>query len=109
MTCQQIADLIGDASEAGVRKVLRRLAEQGLVIEQRVGRQYTYVGKSDFGLIIFRYDSDLFYANASRFVDDFDYSAGVSIAGLMDYLKARQVTFARWDWEGVGRQDAGHG
>jgi len=74
--------------------------------------------QSDAGLIIFRYDSDLFYANANRFVDDvealidkapdpvrwlildaksvddIDYSAGVSIAGLMDYLKARQVTFA---------------
>jgi high affinity sulfate transporter 1 len=74
--------------------------------------------QSDSGLIIFRYDSDLFYANANRFVDDIeelidkapdpvrwlildaksvddiDYSAGVSISGLMDYLKARQVTFA---------------
>jgi high affinity sulfate transporter 1 len=70
------------------------------------------------GLIIFRYDSDLFYANANRFVDDvealvdkasdpvrwlildaksvddIDYSAGVSIAGLLDYLEARHVTFA---------------
>jgi MFS superfamily sulfate permease-like transporter len=74
--------------------------------------------QSDPGLIIFRYDSDLFYANANRFVDDvealidkapdpvrwlildaesvddIDYSAGVSISGLMDYLKAREVTFA---------------
>jgi high affinity sulfate transporter 1 len=74
--------------------------------------------QSEPGLIIFRYDSDLFYANANRFVDDvealiakapdpvrwlildaksvddIDYSAGVSISGLMDYLKARQVTFA---------------
>jgi high affinity sulfate transporter 1 len=74
--------------------------------------------QSDPGLIIFRYDSDLFYANANRFVDDvealidqapdpvrwlildaksvddIDYSAGVSMAGLMDYLKARKVTFA---------------
>jgi high affinity sulfate transporter 1 len=74
--------------------------------------------QSDPGLIIFRYDSDLFYANANRFVDDvetlvdkapdpvrwlildaesvddIDYSAGVSIAGLMDYLESRHVTFA---------------
>jgi MFS superfamily sulfate permease-like transporter len=74
--------------------------------------------QSDPGLIIFRYDSDLFYANANRFVDDvetlvdkapdpvrwlildaksiddIDYSAGVSIAGLLDYLEARHVTFA---------------
>jgi MFS superfamily sulfate permease-like transporter len=73
--------------------------------------------QSEPGLIIFRYDSDLFYANANRFVDDvealvdqapdpvrwlildagsvddLDYSAGVSISGLMDYLKARKVTF----------------
>ena len=47
MTRQQVADLIGAASEAGVRKVLRRLAEQGLVIEQRIGRQYTYVGNRE--------------------------------------------------------------
>jgi high affinity sulfate transporter 1 len=74
--------------------------------------------QSDPGLIIFRYDSDLFYANANRFVDDvealidkapdlvrwlildaksvddIDYSAGISIGGLLDYLTARQVTFA---------------
>jgi MFS superfamily sulfate permease-like transporter len=74
--------------------------------------------QSEPGLIIFRYDSDLFYANANRFVDDvealtdkapdpvrwlildaksvddIDYSAGVSMAGLMDYLTARKVTFA---------------
>jgi high affinity sulfate transporter 1 len=70
------------------------------------------------GLIVFRYDSDLFYANANRFVDDverlidaapdpvrwlildaksiddIDYSAGVAISGLLDFLAARQVTFA---------------
>jgi high affinity sulfate transporter 1 len=74
--------------------------------------------QSEPGLIIFRYDSDLFYANANRFVDDVealidkapdpvrwlildaksvgdvDYSAGISIAGLMDYLLARHITFA---------------
>ena len=47
MTRQQVADLIGEASEAGVRKVLRRLAEQGVVIEQRIGRYYTYVGNCE--------------------------------------------------------------
>jgi len=74
--------------------------------------------QSDPGLIIFRYDSDLFYANANRFVDDvealidkapdpvrwlildaqsvddIDYSAGMSMAGLMDYLTARKISFA---------------
>jgi MFS superfamily sulfate permease-like transporter len=68
------------------------------------------------GLIVFRYDAELFYANASRFVDDvealvggapdpvrwlvldasavddIDYSAGVSLAGLLDYLDARGIT-----------------
>jgi len=47
MTRQQVADLIGVASEAGVRKVLRRLAEQGVVIEQRIGSHYTYVGNRE--------------------------------------------------------------
>ena len=47
MTRQQVADLIGAASEAGVRKVLRRLAEQGVVIEQRIGRHFTYVGNRE--------------------------------------------------------------
>ena len=27
-------------------------------------------------------------------IDDVDYSAGVSLAGLIDYLQARQITFA---------------
>jgi len=47
MTRQQVADLIGEASEAGVRKVLRRLAAQGVVIEQRIGTHYTYVGNRE--------------------------------------------------------------
>ena len=70
------------------------------------------------GLIVFRYDAELFYANANRFVDDIenlvdnapdkvrwlildasglddiDYSAGISLAGLLDYLESRQITFA---------------
>jgi MFS superfamily sulfate permease-like transporter len=70
------------------------------------------------GLIVFRYDADLFYANTSRFVDaveelvehapdpvrwlvldagaidDVDYSAGVSFSGLLDYLDQRSITFA---------------
>ena len=47
MTRQQVADLVGDASEAGVRKVLRRLAEHGVVIEQRIGTQYTYAANRE--------------------------------------------------------------
>ena len=69
-------------------------------------------------MIVFRYDAELFYANANRFVDDIeslaekepdevrwlildaaglddiDYSAGISLAGLLDYLASRQITFA---------------
>jgi len=74
--------------------------------------------QSGSGLIIFRFDSDLFYANANRFVedvetlvdkapdpvrwfildagavDDIDYSAGISLGGLLNYLEARHITFA---------------
>ncbi|MGW4897430.1 SulP family inorganic anion transporter [Kitasatospora sp. NPDC004240] len=69
------------------------------------------------GLIVFRFDAELFYANASRFTDevralvdgapgpvrwlvldaagiaDVDYSAGVRLHGLLDFLTARRVTF----------------
>jgi MFS superfamily sulfate permease-like transporter len=70
------------------------------------------------GLVVFRYDAELFYANANRFVDDVeklithapdpvrwlvldagslddvDYSAGLSLSGLLDFLDARGITFA---------------
>ena len=70
------------------------------------------------GLVVFRYDSDLFYANSNRFVDDVealvehtpdpvrllvldcssitdvDYSAGRSLHGLIDYVHARGARFA---------------
>jgi high affinity sulfate transporter 1 len=79
--------------------------------------------QSDAGLIVFRYDADLFYANANRFVDDVealiaaapdpvrwlvldaggitdvDYSAGISLKGLLDFLDAKHITFA------LGRPD----
>ena len=68
-------------------------------------------------LIIYRYDAQLFYANANRFVDDaeaiieaapdpvrwfvldagsiddVDFSAGISLGRLLDYLTSRNVTF----------------
>ena len=47
MTRRQVTDLVDRASEAGVRKVLNRLAEQGLVIEERIGSNYTYVANRD--------------------------------------------------------------
>ncbi len=72
--------------------------------------------QSQPGLIVFRYDAELFYANANRFVDDVeqlidhaptpvewlvldagslddvDYSAGKALEGLLDYLEARSIT-----------------
>jgi MFS superfamily sulfate permease-like transporter len=69
------------------------------------------------GLVVFRYDAELFYANANRFVDaiealvnkapdpvrclildasaidDVDYSAGISLGELLDYLQARKIAF----------------
>ncbi|MFI6444533.1 SulP family inorganic anion transporter [Kitasatospora sp. NPDC050543] len=69
------------------------------------------------GLIVFRFNAELFYANASRFADevkalvddapdpvrwlvldaagiaDVDYSAGLRLHSLLDFLAARRVTF----------------
>jgi len=68
------------------------------------------------GLVVFRYDSDLFFANANRFVDevehlidgapnpvrwlvldvsaisDVDFSAAVAVRGLLRWLRARDIT-----------------
>jgi high affinity sulfate transporter 1 len=87
-------------------------AGQRTYVEAEPGRQ------SAAGLVVFRYDAELFYANANRFVDDIealigaapdpvrwlildagsladiDYSAGISLGGLLDYLRARDITFA---------------
>jgi high affinity sulfate transporter 1 len=81
--------------------------------------------QSEPGLVVFRYDAQLFYANANSFVDDIqrivegapdpvrwlvldaatlddvDYSAGLSLAGLLDYLDHRGVVFA------LARADSG--
>jgi high affinity sulfate transporter 1 len=69
------------------------------------------------GLLIFRYDADLFYANASAFSDDVqnlmlstpdpvkwvvldcsalsdvDYSAGITISGLIDFVRTHDADF----------------
>ncbi len=71
--------------------------------------------QSEPGLVIFRYDAELFYANANRFVEDIqavvvgapdplrwvvvdttaitdlDYSAGIAFKGLAKYLAANEV------------------
>jgi len=73
---------------------------------------------SEPGLIIFRYDAELLYATSNRFVDvvegvidhapdpvrrlvldagsidDIDYSAGIALGGLVDFLETRRITFA---------------
>lgn len=70
------------------------------------------------GLVVFRYDAELFYANASRFTDDVesvmhgtpdrvrwlvldcssitdvDYSAGLALKGLIGYVHAQDAHFA---------------
>ena len=69
------------------------------------------------GLVVFRYDAELFYANANRFadhlesvisaapdpvrwvaldcgaIDDIDYSAGVTLANLVNYSQAHNARF----------------
>ncbi len=81
-------------------------------------RQAAPGAQSAPGLVVFRYDAELFYANANRFVDDVealithapdpvrwfvldagslddvDYSAGLSLGALLDFLDARGITFA---------------
>lgn len=71
--------------------------------------------QSEPGLVVFRYDAELFYANANRFVEDIqaviagapdpvrwvvldttaitdlDYSAGISLKGLAKYLEANNI------------------
>jgi high affinity sulfate transporter 1 len=70
------------------------------------------------GLVVFRYDAELFYANASRFTDDVeaviqaapdkvrwlvldcssisdvDYSAGIALSGLITFVQAQGAHFA---------------
>jgi MFS superfamily sulfate permease-like transporter len=70
------------------------------------------------GLVVFRYDAELFYANANRFTDDVeavvaaapdpvrwlvldcsatpdvDYSAAISLSGLIKYVQAKRIHFA---------------
>ena len=91
---------------------LRRPADDRIPVRRHPGTQ------SEPGLIVFRYDAELFYANANRFVDDvealvehapdpvrwlildagaiddIDYSAGLSLSGLCDFLDARGITLA---------------
>ncbi|MDQ3158421.1 MAG: nucleotidyltransferase domain-containing protein [Actinomycetota bacterium] len=47
LTTQQVIDLCDDGSPAGIRKVLRRLSDQGVVVEERIGRNYTFHANRD--------------------------------------------------------------
>jgi MFS superfamily sulfate permease-like transporter len=109
---------------ASVLEIIRRAyAPSAFVIQQGTddARQYlpaTSGTQSEPGLIIFRFDAELFYANAGRFVDDVkalvdgapdpvrwvlidgsslvdvDYSAGLQLKDLADFLAARSITVA---------------
>jgi MFS superfamily sulfate permease-like transporter len=99
----------------------RQYRAREFVLGLKGRKGYTYDpaepgAQSEAGLIVFRYDADLFYANASRFVDevqelvdsatdpvrwiildaasisDIDYSAGQELGGLLDYLESKHVT-----------------
>jgi high affinity sulfate transporter 1 len=90
-------------------------------IDEKGDRTYqaaTAGAQTEPGLIVFRYDAELFYANANRFVDDVeelvdnapdpatwlvadataltdvDYSAGLALSGLIDYLHSKDIRFA---------------
>jgi high affinity sulfate transporter 1 len=103
--------------------LVRRQYKPGdFVIGQNQAGEPTYLpavpgAQSLPGLVVFRYDAELFYANANRFadhlesiisgapdpvrwvaldcgaIDDIDYSAGVTLANLVNYSRARHARF----------------
>lgn len=103
--------------------LVRRQYNPGdFVIGQNKAGEPTYLpavpgAQSLPGLVVFRYDAELFYANANRFadhfesvisaapdpvrwvaldcgaIDDIDYSAGVTLANLVNYSRAHQARF----------------
>lgn len=103
-------------------EVVRRLYRpRGFVVTQGAHDELSYAlatpgAQSEPGLLVFRYDSELFYANVHHFVDevealvtaaphpvrwfvldastlvDVDYSAGVALVGLLDWCDAHHVT-----------------
>jgi high affinity sulfate transporter 1 len=101
--------------------IRRQYSPKKFIVTVGSGEQLTYEPaasglQSAPGLIIYRYDAELFYANANRFVDDVekaiaaapepvewlvldasslddvDYSAGRSLGGLLDFAEARNIT-----------------
>jgi high affinity sulfate transporter 1 len=108
---------------ASILEIVRRQYKPKDFVVGVAGEQLTFQSatpgtQSEPGLVIFRYDAELFYANANRFVDDvealvehapdpvrwvivdaaaiddIDYSAGISVANLVDYLDAKGITLA---------------
>ena len=106
-----------------VELVRRQYQPANFVVETAVGGTESMVPatagtQSAPGLIVFRYDARLFYANANRFVDeleslieaapdpvtwvildagaiaDIDFSASIAFQGLLDYLSGRNIHFA---------------
>lgn len=102
--------------------VRRQYTPGDYVIGQDEGGEPTYLPavpgvQSLPGLVVFRYDAELFYANANRFadhlesvisaapdpvrwvaldcgaIDDIDYSAGVTLSNLIKYARARGARF----------------
>ena len=101
--------------------IRRQYSPKKFIVTVNSGNDVTYEPaasglQSAPGLIIYRYDAELFYANANRFVDDVqkaidsaptpvewlvldasslddvDYSAGKSLDGLLDFAEARNIT-----------------
>ena len=114
-----------------ILEVVRRAYQPAsFVIQQDVEDNPRYLRAAEGaqslpGLVVFRFDAELFYANASRFtdsveavmrsapspvrwlvldcssLDDVDYSAGVALCSLVDYVHAHDAKF------GLTRADDG--
>jgi high affinity sulfate transporter 1 len=113
-----ILAVVGSILELVRRQYKPRDFVLGVTGEKPTFQPATPGAQSEPGLVVFRYDAELFYANANRFVDDvealvehapdpvrwvildvssiddIDYSAGISLAGLCDYLEAKGITLA---------------
>ena len=103
--------------------VRRAYSPKKYVVSIGAGGALDYVkvqdgAQSEPGLLIFRYDAELFYANSSLFaddverlvttapdpvrwviidagsLDDVDYTAAIAVGGLIDFLHAKGVVFA---------------
>jgi len=107
-----------------ILEIIRRAYKpKEFVVSQNADGSLTFAApsegaQSEPGLLIFRYDAELFYANANLFVDDVqrlvttapdrvrwvildagslddvDYTAGIALSGLIDFLHARDIVFA---------------